>query len=52
MDTTRDGRARSILPIPDVRPHGLMTYDAKDPATTFPPIQPLSPPAGAPAWPD
>jgi hypothetical protein len=29
---------RSILPIPD-RPHtGLLTYDAKDPDTHFPPM--------------
>ena len=48
MDTARDGHARSILPIPDVRPPGLTTYDAKDPATSFPPIEPLRPPAGAP----
>jgi arylsulfatase A-like enzyme len=40
--------ARESLPIPD-RPHiGLVTYDAKDPATSFPPIEPLRPPAGAP----
>lgn len=39
---------REILPIPD-RPHtGLVTYDAKDPDTKFPPIEPLRPPAGAP----
>jgi arylsulfatase A-like enzyme len=39
---------RAILPIPD-RPHvGLVTYDAKDPATRYPPIEPLRPPAGAP----
>ena len=39
---------RETLPIPD-RPHiGLVTYDAKDPATKFPPIEPLRPPAGAP----
>ena len=39
---------RSVLPIPE-RPHvGLTTYDAKDPATSFPPIQPLRPPAEAP----
>jgi arylsulfatase A-like enzyme len=39
---------RAILPIPD-RPHvGLVTYDAKDPATSYPPIEPLRPPAGAP----
>jgi arylsulfatase A-like enzyme len=39
---------RAILPIPD-RPHiGLVTYDAKDPATSYPPIEPLRPPKGAP----
>src|SRR5215217_5093823 len=39
---------RSNLPIPE-RPHvGLVTYDAKDPATSFPPIESLRPPAGAP----
>ena len=39
---------RDALPIPD-RPHvGLTTYDAKDPATSFPPIVPLRPPEGAP----
>ena len=39
---------RAILPIPDVAPAGLTTFDAKDPATSFPPITPLRPPAGAP----
>src|SRR5215218_9135940 len=39
---------REVLPIPD-RPHiGLVTYDAKDPDTSFPPIEPLRPPGGAP----
>jgi arylsulfatase A-like enzyme len=39
---------REVLPIPD-RPYtGLVTYDAKDPDTSFPPIEPLRPPAGAP----
>ncbi|HXJ64051.1 MAG TPA: arylsulfatase [Actinomycetota bacterium] len=39
---------RTNLPIPH-RPHvGLTTYDAKDPDTSFPPIEPLRPPAGAP----
>ena len=43
-----DVRSRDVLPIPD-RPHvGLTTYDAKDPATAFPPIEPLRPPEGAP----
>jgi arylsulfatase A-like enzyme len=39
---------REILPIPDVMPSGLTTYDAKDPDTAFPPITALRPPAGAP----
>jgi arylsulfatase len=40
--------SRAILPIP-ARPHvGLTTYDAKDPDTSFPPIEPIRPPAGAP----
>jgi arylsulfatase A-like enzyme len=39
---------RDVLPVPD-RPHeGLITYDAKDPDTSFPPIEPLRPPDGAP----
>ena len=39
---------RDVLPMPD-RPHdGLITYDAKDPDTSFPPIEPLRPPEGAP----
>ena len=43
-----DRHARTMLPIPDRPPTGLITYDAKDPATSFPPIEPLQPPAGAP----
>ena len=39
---------RSILPIPDQPAPGLITYDAKDPDTSFPPIETLVPPAGAP----
>jgi arylsulfatase A-like enzyme len=39
---------RESLPIPDRRYQGLITYDAKDPDTSFPPIEPLRPPAGAP----
>jgi arylsulfatase len=39
---------REILPIPDVAPVALTTYDAKDPETSFPPITPLRPPEGAP----
>lgn len=43
-----DPHARSMLPIPDRPAPGLTTYDAKDPDTTYPPIEPLLPPAGAP----
>jgi arylsulfatase A-like enzyme len=39
---------RSVLPIPDRTHVGLTTYDAKDPDTSFPPIEPLRPPEGAP----
>jgi arylsulfatase len=37
-----------MLPIPDRPRPGLTTYDAKDPDTHYPPIEPLLPPAGAP----
>jgi arylsulfatase len=37
-----------MLPIPDRPRHGLTTYDAKDPDTSYPPIEPLMPPEGAP----
>ena len=43
-----DRHARTMLPIPDRPSPGLTTYDAKDPDTTYPPIVPLLPPAGAP----
>jgi arylsulfatase len=39
---------RSVLPIPIRRHAGLTTFDAKDPDTSFAPIAPLRPPAGAP----
>jgi arylsulfatase len=46
--TQTDHVMRQSLPIPD-RPYtGLVTYDAKDPASSFPPIEPLRPPEGAP----
>ncbi|NEW38109.1 sulfatase-like hydrolase/transferase [Nocardia cyriacigeorgica] len=44
----RKNDRREVLPIPDRQHLGLTTYDAKDPDTTFPPIEPLLPPAGAP----
>jgi arylsulfatase A-like enzyme len=39
---------RDVLPIPDITPAGLTTYDAKDPDTTYPPINPIQPPEQAP----
>ncbi|HWY71371.1 MAG TPA: arylsulfatase [Terriglobales bacterium] len=45
---SNDSIQRQVLPIPDRKPVGLTTYDAKDPDTKFPPITPLRPPAGAP----
>ena len=41
-------KQRTVLPIPDREHSGLVTYDAKDPDTSFPPIEPLRPPKGAP----
>src|SRR5262245_6289160 len=43
-----DRHARTMLPIPDRPSPGLTTYDAKDPDSAFPPIEPLRPPEGAP----
>jgi arylsulfatase len=39
---------RDVLPIPDQPYEGELPLDAKDPEATFPPIEPLRPPAGAP----
>ena len=44
----RRGANRVILPIPDILPVTLTTFDAKDPDTKYPPISPLRPPHGAP----
>jgi len=46
--STKDDIQRTILPIPDQPRTGLVTYDAKDPDTKYPPITPLRPPKGAP----
>src|SRR6187402_3139563 len=46
--SSKDDVSRSNLPIPDIHHSGLITYDAKDPDTKFPPIQELRPPTGAP----
>ncbi len=48
MTTRADKIQRSVLPIAD-RPRVVVTtYDAKDPNTKFPPLEPLRPPKGAP----
>jgi arylsulfatase A-like enzyme len=39
---------RDVLPIPDQPYTGFLAYDAKDPDSKFPPIEPLRPPKGAP----
>jgi len=39
---------RTVLPIPERQHVGLTTYDAKDPDTSYPPIEPVRPPEGAP----
>jgi arylsulfatase len=44
----RDDLPRTALPIPDRRGNALLTFDAKDPETSYPPITELRPPAGAP----
>src|SRR4026208_159707 len=44
----QDPIPRHVLPIPDVTPIALTTFDAKDPDTKYPPIHPLPPPQGAP----
>ncbi|GAA3634655.1 arylsulfatase AtsD [Microbacterium awajiense] len=43
-----DRHARTMLPIPDRPGHGLTTFDARDPDTSYPPIKPLLPPESAP----
>lgn len=43
-----DSHSRAILPISSQPQTALTTYDAKDPNTKFPPIEPLRPPKGAP----
>jgi arylsulfatase A-like enzyme len=39
---------RSVLPIPDQPSWGLITYDAKDPDSKFPAVEPVMPPKAAP----
>ena len=46
LESNKTGR--EVLPIPD-RPHtGLITYDAKDADSKFPPIEPLLRPRARP----
>jgi hypothetical protein len=42
-----DGKHRSHLPMATPERSGLITYDAKDPDSKFPPIEQLRPPKGA-----
>ena len=48
MANQPDKHQRSVLPIPNRAYAGPIKYDAKDPDSKFPPIEPLRPPAGAP----
>ncbi|MBI4526725.1 MAG: arylsulfatase [Deltaproteobacteria bacterium] len=48
MTNEPDKIQRSVLPIPDRTHVRVNTYDAKDPNTKFPRIEPLRPPKGAP----
>ena len=41
-------QSRTHLPIPTPPRTGLITYDAKDPDTSYPPIEQMRPPEGAP----
>ncbi|MGH9938836.1 MAG: sulfatase-like hydrolase/transferase, partial [Blastocatellia bacterium] len=44
----RKSSSRATLPIPDIPPVTLTTFDARDPGAEYPPITPLRPPEGAP----
>ena len=46
--SSEDRKHRSHLPILTPERTGLITYDARDPDTKFPPIEQLRPPKGAP----
>jgi arylsulfatase A-like enzyme len=46
--SSQDNIQRTVLPIPDQPRTGQVTYDAKDPDTSFPAITQLRPPKGAP----
>jgi hypothetical protein len=46
--SVEDKKHRSHLPMATPERTGLITYDAKDPDSKFPPIEQLRPPTGAP----
>jgi N-sulfoglucosamine sulfohydrolase-like protein len=46
--SSNDTRKRDVLPIPYIPRVGLTTFDARDPDTSYPKIEPLRPPKGAP----
>ena len=48
--SSEDRKHRSHLPMPTPERTGLITYDARDPDTKFPPIEQLRPPKGAPNY--
>lgn len=48
MTNHPDKKTRTVLPMPNTTRPSLVTYDAKDPDTVFPPIEQLRPPEGAP----
>jgi arylsulfatase A-like enzyme len=45
---SQDDVSRTVLPVPDQERTGLITYDAKDPESKYPPIRQMRPPKGAP----
>jgi arylsulfatase A-like enzyme len=46
--SSEDKKHRSHLPMPNTERPKFIAYDAKDPDSTFPPIEQLRPPEGAP----
>ena len=48
MPDAHDRDARGMLPVPDRAAPGLTTHHAMHPETSYPPIDALLPPAGAP----
>jgi arylsulfatase len=48
MKSKTETPSRTVLPIPDRPFTGPVMFDAEDPNSKFPPIEPLRPPKGAP----